>query len=141
MFAISGRASLFAFLPFLAALGGLTMAEGATRAETPRVVISGSITRIVVAPQEPAPVLRAARDLASDFAKVFGRGPAIGNSFQNADPVEILIAENGHLPAGVECTKAMGVEAFAFSVASAGPAHRQVVCLVGADMRGTIYAI
>ena len=141
MFAIPGRVSLFALLPLLAALGGLTMAERVTRAETPRVVISGSISRIVVAPQEPAPVLRAARDLASDFAKVFGRGPAIGNSFQGADPVEILIAENGHLPAGVECTKATGAEAFAFSVAGAGFAHRQVVCLVGADMRGTIYAI
>ena len=143
MLAIPYRATLLACLPLLASLGGLTMAESGAPSAAQRVVLRASTTRVVVAPQEPFPVLRAAQDLASDFEKVFGQMPAVGNHFQGTDPVEILIAENDHLPAGVACRQATGPEAFAFSLADAGagPRRRQVVCLTGTDMRGTIYAI
>ncbi len=139
----SRRISRFAILPLFALLPGFGVARCAAQGEGPRVVISGSISRMVVASEEPAPVLRAAQDLSGDFAKVFGPRPAIVNSLDDADPVTILIAESDHLPAGVGCTRSTGREAFAFSVASvgSGAARRQIVCLVGSDMRGTIYAI
>ena len=54
-------------------------------------------------------------------------------------PVTVLIAQSQNIPAGVGCTTATDRESFAFSIANAGSKH--VVCLVGADMRGTIYAI
>ena len=78
-----------------------------------------------------------------DFAKVFGRAPRQVNSLDDAGPVTILIARNEDIPSGVNCAAASGTESFAFSIAETGvgPARRRVVCLIGADMRGTIYAI
>jgi hypothetical protein len=134
---------LFPALTFFAALGVLAMAASSAPGQSPRVVIGGSMSRIIMVPQEPGPVLRAARDLQSDFAKVFGRAPAIVDGLQDTGATAILIAQSDHVPAGVACTKPTGAESFAFSVARLGDASAvpNIVCLVGADMRGTIYAI
>ncbi len=130
--------SLFSPLT-LAALSVLLLAVNSALAQVPRVTISGSTSRIVVSAQEPGPVLRAANDLQSDLAKVFGRAPKIVNGLEDAGPMAILIAQSDHVPARTGCTEATGTEAFAFSIANVG--RKSVICLVGADMRGTIYAI
>ena len=124
------------------AAGILPFAAVASAQQSPRAVtINGSVT-LVESAQESGPVQRATEDLRSDFAKVFGQQPKLVNSLDAAGPVVILIAERDHVPAGVECTTTANTEAFAFSIVdSQGASRRQVVCLTGADMRGTIYAI
>jgi len=91
--------------------------------------------------QETAPVQRATQDLRSDFARVFGQRPRLVTSLKDAGPVAIVIAERSDVPAGVPCTTTANKEAFAFSIANFSDARHRVVCLTGADMRGTIYAI
>ncbi len=134
---------LFPTLTLFVAVGVSTMAQRGAFAQTPHVVIGGAATRIFVAPQEPGPVLRASKDLQTDFAKVFGSAPKVVNDLNASGPVTLVIAEAENLPAGLGCTKAADRESFAFSVVStgSGASRRQIVCLVGADMRGTIYAI
>jgi hypothetical protein len=111
-------------------------------AQTPAITISSAVT-IVESAQEPGPVHRATEDLRADFTKVFDQTPKLVNSLDAAGPVALLIAQRDNLPAGVDCTATQNTEAFAFSVAAAGvgPSRKRVVCLTGADMRGTIYAI
>lgn len=105
------------------------------------ITINSSVT-LVESTQESGPVQRATEDLRSDFAKVFGQQPRLVNSLEDAGPVAILIAERAHVPAGIACTTTNSTEAFAFStVNTSGATHQEVVCLAGADMRGTIYAI
>ena len=96
-------------------------------------------TTIVESAQEPAPVHRATQDLVADFTKVFGRAPKLVNQLDPGGSVTVLIAQSANVPAGVGCTTATDRESFAFSVANANGKH--LVCLVGADMRGTIFAI
>jgi hypothetical protein len=117
----------------------LSTATYAVEAQNRPITINSSIA-LVESAQEPGAVRRATEDLQSDFAKVFGQKPRMVTSVADAGPVAVLIAERSNLPAGVECTTTTDREAFAFSIAR-GTAGKQVVCLTGADMRGTIYAI
>lgn len=111
------------------------------KAQAPKS-IDGSIA-IVESAHESAPVRHATQDLVADFSKVFGRTPQVVNSLDAAGPVAILIAQRQNLPAGFDCATTSNTEAFAFSTTSAGagPTRRRVICLTGADMRGTIYAV
>jgi hypothetical protein len=102
------------------------------------IAIDGSVT-VVESPQLPVPVRRATEDLLGDLAKVFGTRPKLAGSLEEAGPVAILIAEGRSLPPDIQCATATDIEAFAFSVATRG--GKRVVCLTGADMRGTIFAI
>jgi hypothetical protein len=106
------------------------------------ISISSSVT-IIESANESGPVRRATQDLLSDFSKVFGKAPRIVNNLDSSGPVAILIAQQKNVPAGVECTTTSNNEAFAFSVSEGGvgPTRRRVVCLTGADMRGTIFAV
>jgi hypothetical protein len=109
--------------------------------ESKPVTINNSVA-LVESAQEAGPVRRATEDLRRDFAKVFGVAPRLVNNLDEAGSVAILIADRSHVPAGVDCATTANTEAFAFSIASAATAKKQqVVCLTGADMRGTIYAI
>jgi Glycosyl hydrolase family 115 len=106
------------------------------------IAIDSSVT-IVESPQEPGPVRRATDDLLRDFTRVFGQAPRLVGQLEQAGPVFILIAGNSSLPAGVKCSTAADTEAFAFSTFIL-PGHgksKRLVCLTGADMRGTIFAI
>lgn len=106
------------------------------------IVIDSSVT-LVESAQEPGPVHRATQDLLSDFAKVFGQSPKLVERLEDAGPVAILIADRSSLPAGIKCSTSTDTETFAFSIAR-WPEHgkaRRVVCLTGADMRGTIFAL
>ena len=127
----------------IVAAGTMVVVGGeAARAQSAGPAISGAVT-IVESAQEKGPVQRATKDLQSDFKKVFGQTPKLVSDIKDAGPVTILIAERENVPAGVECATTSDTEAFAFSVtgAGAGPTHQRVVCLTGADVRGTIYAI
>jgi hypothetical protein len=113
----------------------------AAHAQVAPVTINGSVT-LVESARETGPVKRATQDLRKDFAKVFGREPQLVNSLKDAGPVAILIAERSNLPTGVPCATTANREAFAFSIAKSEGTNKQtVVCLTGADMRGTIYAV
>jgi hypothetical protein len=127
----------------IVAAGTMVVVGGeAARAQSAGPAISGAVT-IVESAQEKGPVQRATKDLQSDFKRVFGQTPKLVSDIKDAGPVTILIAERENVPAGVECATTSDTEAFAFSVtgAGAGPTHQRVVCLTGADVRGTIYAI
>jgi len=112
------------------------------RAQASHVTIDGTVT-IVESAQEPGPVHRATQDLVSDFTKVFGKAPKVVDSLDASGPTAILIADGSRLPAGVTCATAQHTESFAFSLTSPpeGSKARHIVCLTGADMRGTIFAI
>jgi hypothetical protein len=110
--------------------------------QPPVVTIDGAVT-IVESPDEPAPVRRATEDLAVDFAKVFGQAPARAEQLEDAGPVAILVSDRRRVHSGINCTLPSDPESFAFTtlrVAGHQPL-KQLVCLTGADMRGTIYAI
>ena len=79
-------------------------------------------TAIIERPDAPGPVKKAAEDLATDMAKVFGKRP------------QILAQASG--PA-IEIAASTGGATESFSIAVRGT-H---VVLSGADMRGTIFAI
>jgi len=124
--AILSAACFCAFLPHL-------LAQAAP------IAVTGAVT-LVESTSVPVPVYRATEDLRSDFAKVFGRTPRVIERLQDAGPIAILIAQNADIPAGIACAKASGAETFAFSITQ-GARGQHVICLTGADMRGTIYAI
>ncbi len=104
--------------------------------------LDSSIT-IVESADEPGPVRRATEDLLSDFTKVFGQRPALANQLEDSGPLAILIAEHSKVHPGINCATPHGPESFAFSVLRVPGSQplKHVVCLTGADMRGTIYAI
>jgi hypothetical protein len=116
--------------------------QAAPTPESTPVTLTGAVT-LVESPQESGPVQRATKDIESDFRKVFGQAPKIVSDLKDAGPTAILIAQRENVPAGVDCTATSDREAFAFSITAAGvgPTHQKVICLTGADMRGTIYAI
>jgi len=131
------------FLPAFASSASLAAAiilpaAAPLSAQAKPVVVNSSVT-IVESAQEPGPVQEATADLRHDFAKVFGAEPKLVTRLSDAGPVAILIAQRENLPAGTDCARTDDREAFAFSLANA--AGKRVVCLTGADMRGTIYAI
>jgi hypothetical protein len=135
--------SFAASLPLFAALGTLALASPTPAGTQEKPIAINSSVTIVETSQEPSPVHRATEDLRHDFAMVFGQEPKLVTSLSEAGPVAILIAQNQNVPAGVGCATASGTESFAFSLTGVGvgPTHQRVVCLTGADMRGTIFAI
>jgi hypothetical protein len=126
--------ALFSLFAALLLFAGSPSAD----AQSLHVAIDPNVT-IVESAQEPGPVQRATKDILADFTKVFGRAPKLVNQLDQAGPTSILIAQSSNIPSGTACTTASDREGFAFSIAGAGNKH--VVCLIGADMRGTIYAI
>lgn len=127
---------LLAWVSFFAAA---LVSHAASRSS---VTINGSVT-IVESADEPAPVHRATEDLLNDFARVLGQTPSLANHMEGSGQVAILISGPQRPYAGIKCAEPTGgAESFAFSVVHlAGGQVRDVICLTGADMRGTIYAI
>jgi hypothetical protein len=120
-----------------------TSSQAAAKAHPESVVINSAVT-ILIGSEEPGPVAQAARDLQSDFEKVFGRIPAIVDRTEDAAPVTILIGEKAKLPEAMRPAGLREPESFLISVMRADwksqrPTH--VVLLAGADTRGTLYAI
>ena len=105
------------------------------------IKIDGSVT-VVEGAQMSGPVERATKDLLSDLDEVFGTTPRVVTRLAEAGPVSIVIGQGPELPFGLKCSMATDTEAFAFSIVNVpGKGKRQAVCLTGADMRGTIFAI
>jgi len=102
-----------------------------------------SSTVLLVPAEEPGPVQEAAKDLAGDFEKVFGKKPRIVTRSQDAGPVTVLIGFRSPLVRSV-APRLIDAESFSISAQPSkwtdGPAGK-VVLLTGADMRGTIFAI
>ena len=136
MLQVGGYICQRCFMVFVAL--GITPLIAATTQAQP-ATLSGSVT-LVEGTRETGAVRRATEDLRDDFAKVFGQKPKVVRNLEDAGPVAILIAERSNLPSGVSCTTTSKREAFAFSIAKA-TGDKRVVCLTGADMRGTIYAV
>jgi Glycosyl hydrolase family 115 len=125
----------------LLALGSPALAARPAAKRQP-IVFDSTVT-VVESAQEPGPVHRATEDLLNDFEKVFGRRPELANQLEESGPVAILVADRSRVHAGINCTAPTAIESFAFStvrVAGRQPL-RQIICLTGADMRGTIYAV
>jgi Glycosyl hydrolase family 115/Glycosyl hydrolase family 67 N-terminus len=129
---LTARAIAAGFLTF-----AMTSLAGA---ENHSATINANITMVESGEQPPA-VQRAVEDLRKDFAKVLGQSPRVETTLDAAGPMAVLIAERSQLPARVPCTTTADTEAFAFSIANVAGTKHKVVCLIGADMRGTIYAI
>jgi hypothetical protein len=112
------------------------------RAQDKPILITSAVT-IVEGAQEPGPVHRATQDLVADFTKVLGKAPKTAEGLDASGPVALVIAQSQNVPAGVGCATTTDRESFALSTTETGvgPARRRVICLVGTDMRGTIYAI
>jgi len=100
------------------------------------VIIDRSST-ILIDTREPAPIQRAARDLANDMASVFGAPVRMVHSPRDAAATTLVVAFNYNLPAGVQ--RPTGWETL--RLALAGTPSRQAVVLTGSDVRGTIFAI
>lgn len=105
------------------------------------VVLGPSVT-IFVSPNEPQPVKLAAKDLASDFAKVLGARPRIVSREEDTGATTIFISEQSKLPDAIQAPKLEVPESFSMFI-SRGTLEKNssAVVLCGADMRGTIYAI
>ena len=134
--------SLQRLILFVAVLGlapGLLRGAAATRTN---LTFDASVT-VVESGEEPAPVRRATEDLLNDFSKVFGQRPALAIQLEEAGPIAILIADRSRVHAGIQCPLPTGTESFAFSTVRVPGRQplKQIICLTGADMRGTIYAI
>ncbi|HUY95823.1 MAG TPA: glycosyl hydrolase 115 family protein, partial [Terracidiphilus sp.] len=139
------RAHPLYFIVLAAAVAApfLCPATAAAKSHKPETISIDSSVTIVESPDESGPVRRATQDLMSDFAKVFGREPARADDLEDSGPLAILVAERDHVHPGINCATATDPESFAFSVIRV-PGHqplKHIVCLTGADMRGTIYAI
>jgi hypothetical protein len=117
------------------------ISPAAKAAKRPSVTIDSSVT-LIESQDEPGPVRRATQDLLNDFAKIFGQAPELADHLEGSGQVAILISGPKRPDGGIRCTEPSGTESFAFSVVHLGGSQvKDVVCLTGADMRGTIYAI
>ena len=142
---IRWRAAAKCLLPalMLIAIAGGSSAFGSVpaRKDRPALTIDSSVT-IVESLDEPAPVRRATEDLLNDFTKVFGQAPNLTDHLEDSGQIAILISGSKTPEFGARCKASTGAESFAFSVVHLGGRQvRDMICLTGADVRGTIYAI
>ena len=105
------------------------------------VVIDSSVT-IALNGGEPGPVEKAAQDLQADLAKVLGKEPQIVHGIPQAGATVIFIGEEPKLAENMRVEGLSEPESFSISVASvAADSRTKTLRLIGADMRGTIYAV
>ena len=136
----SARLAL-AFMSAALAFGNAGLAKAAARNEPHPLTLDSSVT-IVESLDEPAPVRRATEDLVSDFSKVFGTEPNTTDHLEDSGQIALLISGPNTPDFGARCKAPTGAESFAFSVVHLGGRQvRDMICLRGADTRGTIYAI
>lgn len=110
------------FLPLLFTLAPLASARTITAATT-----------ILIDANEPAPLQRAASDLAGDFQRVFGQRGRIVRTPAQAGASTIQIALNAGLPS--RAARPAGWENLRIQTQPNG------VLLTGSDVRGAIYAV
>jgi len=120
----------------LTLLAALTLSIPAL-AQTPAVVDANTV--LLVPSEEPEPIQRAARDLASDMEKVFGKKPRIVQSPQAGAPLTILIGQRSAQVRPLRPAAVTQPEAFTISLTRSDSAP--TLLLTGADMRGAIFAV
>src|SRR5208282_1831489 len=102
-----------------------------------------SHTTLLIDPHEPAPIQKAAQDLAADMTKVFGTPPRWAHRPSEASTTTICIAFSANLPNAE--MKPSGWEALRIQEAPnpawPGSPAQHVLVLTGSDVRGVIYAI
>ena len=125
------RWAMYMVVPMVVVSGGAAQAQ--TQKTGGGLALDPHLT-IVVAPDEPGPVHRAAEDLASDFGKVFGAKPKMAERAPDGG-VTVLIGEATKLPEGMRPENVTDAESFSIAVKG------KTVVLAGADMRGTMYAV
>lgn len=119
---------------------GAQNAATAKRTSGRNLLIDSSVT-IVLNDGEPEPVAKAAQDLQSDLGKVFGKQPRIVHGAPTPGAASIFIAEESKVPENMRVGELTEPESFSISVVPNGRSGTTSVRLMGADMRGTIYAI
>ncbi len=105
-------------------------------------IVLTSASTVLLDPGEPHPVQKAAKDLAADLEKVFGKPVRVVHRPADAAATTICVALAHNLPAAVE--KPSGHEVLRIQTARdpwPGAPVRQAVVLTGSDVRGAIYAI
>lgn len=102
-----------------------------------RALVNASST-IFIDAREPAPLQKAAADLAGDMERVFGQRAKIVRTPAEAGASVIWIALDRALPKGVP--RPTGWEQLRIQPAAITPAQNAVV-LTGSDVRGAIYAV
>ena len=118
-------------------------AQTAKKAPTGTFLLDSSVS-IVLGPEAPGPLVEAAQDLQSDFAKVLGKKPGIVHRIEDAGPDAVMIGEQSKLPGDLRPAGLKEPESFSISLAQRAGAKsvpNRVVLLAGADLRGTIYAV
>jgi|SRR5690242_892414 len=128
----------FLLAVYLAAVIGAQESPRAKKTSDGNLTIDSSVT-IVLNDGEPGPVEKAAQDLQVDLGKVLGKEPKIVRGAPAAGGAAIFIGEESKLPENMRAADLTDPESFSISVASISGAKS--VRLIGADMRGTIYAI
>jgi hypothetical protein len=99
-------------------------------------------TSVFIDSREPGPIQLAAKDLASDFQKVFGQPARVVHDPASAGTTTIWITFDHALLKAVR--KPDGWERFKIQAVSnpwPGSPARQAIVLTGSDVRGAIYAI
>lgn len=129
-------------IAFVLFLGGALAAQGQPHPLKIHngIVLNGNVT-LLVDSNQPLPVRLAAKDLASDLHRVFGRQPRIVSSEQGAGPLTIVLGDEA---SGAPADHASAPEAFSITSGMAnwsGGHSTQVIRLAGSDMLGTLYAI
>jgi hypothetical protein len=141
---------LTAILLSLTATGMLvvpTLAQSpqpAPRIETQHTIKLTASTEIVLDAGEPIAVRNAAKDLARDFEKVFGKQPPIVARPTISDGPIIVVGQKSKLPESMQPQGPAAPESFSISVVRPNPDKAltpDFIVLAGADVRGTIYAI
>ena len=137
---VLGRIFLASLLAAASSAATAAQTAETTSSET-KIVIDSRVT-IVLNEGEPGPVEKAAQDLQADLAKVLGKEPKIVHGAQAAGATSIFIGEESKLPENMRAEGLTEPESFSISVAQAEDGSQgKTVRLIGADMRGTIYAI
>ncbi len=105
-------------------------------------VVVDSSTTLLIDTGEPGPVQRAARDLAADMEKVFGRPVRVVHQRAEAAATTICVALAHNLPVAVAMPSGWEVLRIQ-AVRDPWPASkaRQAVVLTGSDARGAIFAV
>jgi len=114
----------------------------ARAAQAPAAVTLDAATTILIGADEPAPLMEAARDLASDFERVLGRKPAIVQRREEAGRATVVIGSRSPIVQDWRPAANATPESFSIAVKHAGWASASdVVLLTGADVRGAMYAV
>jgi hypothetical protein len=119
-------------------------AGGERGSHGPATVVLDGTSTILLSPDAPGPLEKAAADLATDIQTVTGKRPRTVHRRGDAGAVAIVVGEQSKLPETLRPPALTAPESFSISVRTArgsGEGASTDIVLAGADVRGTIYAV